>query len=354
MFESSSVPPPRFKARFPIKLPSLSFRGGGIARFSLKALLVLAPLLFLRGCLITYVAPGEIGMRQVAFGPAKGLQKSLVGPGYHRQIRGYETIRTFPRDIQIVEFTNSEQERSLNHRTVAAINVPTVDGYPVAVDVTVMYRVADPFKVVSKFGFGRAYEDQVVIRLTDPIVKQHLGELRAEEFYRDQRLVKAHHLRNELAARFKDNGLQLSDVLIRQYDYPDTFQSLTEQKKIQDQSVLTNRALAKQAEVETRLKRTVAEGQNLINVRTAEFQAQITGINAQRELYERSKHAEADLLVRKAEAQGTELINRAMEGAGSDKLLKLRKGLALLNSIKGPIYISEDPTDLRTLSGGNQ
>ena len=26
-----------------------------------------------------------------------------------------------------------------------------------------------------------------------------------------------------------------------------------------------------------------------------------------------------------------------------------RKGLALLNSIKGPIYISEDPTDLRTL-----
>ena len=60
-------------------------------------------------------------------------------------------------------------------------------------------------------------------------------------------------------------------------------------------------------------------------------------------------HAEADLLVRKAEAQGTELINRAMEGAGSDKLLRLRKGLALLNSIRGPIYISEDPTDLRTL-----
>jgi hypothetical protein len=34
-----------------------------------------------------------------------------------------------------------------------------------------------------------------------------------------------------------------------------------------------------------------------------------------------------------------------MEGAGSDKLLRLRRGLALLNAIKGPIYISEDPTD---------
>jgi regulator of protease activity HflC (stomatin/prohibitin superfamily) len=305
--------------------------------------------LFLRACFITYVAPDQIGMRQISFGPNKGLQKKLVRAGYRRQIAGYEKIQTFPRNIQLIEFTNDESERGADHRTVGAINVPTVDGYPVAVDVTVIYRIADPFLVVSRFGFGRAYEDNVVIRLTDPTVKQHLGELRAEEFYRDQRLAKAHSLKVQLTALFKENGIQLADVLIRQYDYPPTFQSLTEQKKIQDQSVLTNRALAKQAEVDTRLRQTAAQGQNFINIKTAEFQAQITGINAQRDLYERSRHAEADLLVRKAEAQGTELINRAMEGAGSDKLLRLRKGLALLNSIRGPIYISEDPTDLRTL-----
>ena len=349
MFESSSVQP-RFRARFP-KVPTFTFRGGRLIGFLLKVLLVLSPVIFLRGCVITYVEPGEIGLRQISFGPSKGLQKTLVGAGYRRQIRGYETIRTFPKDIQIIEFTNSQAERGSDHRTVSAINVPTVDGYPVAVDVTVMYRVADPFRVVSRFGFGRGYEDNVVIRLTEPAIKQHLGELRAEEFYRDQRLIKARNLRNELAARFRENGIQLADVLIRQYDYPDTFQALTEAKKIQDQSVLTNRALAKQAEVQTRLKQTVAEGQNLVNIKTAEFQAQITGINAQRSLYERSRHAEADLLVRTAEATGTEMINKAMEGAGSDKLLRLRKGLALLNSIKGPIYISEDPTDLGRLTG---
>jgi regulator of protease activity HflC (stomatin/prohibitin superfamily) len=348
MFESASIPP-RFKARLPFKMPSFSFRGGGCLSFAFKILLIISPLLFLRACFITYVAPDQIGMRQISFGPNKGLQKNLVSAGYRRQIAGYEKIQTFPRNIQLIEFTNDEGERGADHRTVGAINVPTVDGYPVAVDVTVIYRIDDPFLVVSRFGFGRAYEDNVVIRLTDPAVKQHLGELRAEEFYRDQRLAKAHNLKAQLAALFKENGIQLADILIRQYDYPPTFQSLTEQKKIQDQSVLTNRALAKQAEVDTRLRLTAAQGQNLINIKTAEFQAQITGINAQRDLYERSRHAEADLLVRKAEAQGTELINRAMEGAGSDKLLRLRKGLALLNSIKGPIYISEDPTDLRTL-----
>ena len=348
MFESATRAP-RFKAGFPIKLPSLQFRGGGFVSLLLKVLLVISPLLFLRACIITYVAPDQIGMRQIAFGPNKGLQKTLVRAGYRRQIAGYEKIQTFPRNIQVVEFSDSDSERGADHRTVGSINVPTVDGYPVAVDLTVIYRVADPFLVVSRFGFGRAYEDNVVIRLTDPAVKQHLGELRAEEFYRDQRLAKAANLKKQLAAQFKENGIQLADILIRQYDYPDTFQALTEQKKIQDQSVLTNRALAKQAEVDTRLKQTAAQGQNLINIKTAEFQAQITAINAQRDLYERSRHAEADLLVRKAEAQGTELINRAMEGAGSDKLLRLRKGLALLNSIKGPIYISDDPTDLSRL-----
>ncbi|HEX8170734.1 MAG TPA: SPFH domain-containing protein [Thermoanaerobaculia bacterium] len=350
MFESSAAPP-RFKAGF--RMPSFTSPGRGLTRLVLRLLLVISPLLFLRACLITYVAPGEIALRQVSFGPSKGLQKTLVKPGYRRQIRGYETIRTFPRDVQVIEFTNNDAERGSDHRSVSAINVPTVDGYPVAVDVTVLYRIADPFLVVSRFGFGRAYEDNVVIRFTDPAVKQHLGELRAEEFYRDQRLVKAHDMRRELAQRFRENGLQLADILIRQYDYPNTFQQLTEQKKIQDQSVLTNRALARQAEVQTRLNQTAQEGANAVNVRTAEFQAQITGINAQRELYERSRHAEADLLVRKAEASGTEQINRAMEGAGSDKLLKLRKGLALLNGIKGPIYISGDPTDLNELSSGH-
>jgi len=352
MFESATATP-RFKARFPIKVPSFSFRGGGLVGLLFKVLLVLSPFFFIRGCVITYVAPDQIGLRQIAFGPNKGLQKKLVGAGYRRQLRGYETIRTFPRDMQIVEFTNSASEGG-GHRTVSSINVPTVDGYPVAVDATVIYRVSDPFLVVSKFGFGRGYEDNVVIRLTDPVVKQYLGELRAEEFYRDQRLVQAAKLKRDLAAQFKANGIHLADILIRQYTYPDTFQGLTEQKKIQDQSVLTNRALAKQSEVDTRLRQVAAQGENLIKVKTAEFQAQITTLNAQRDLYERTKHAEADLLVRKAESQGTEMTNRAMEGAGSDKLLRLRKGLALLNGIKGPIYINEDPTDLGRLGGGNQ
>jgi regulator of protease activity HflC (stomatin/prohibitin superfamily) len=318
---------------------------GRLARLLRPALLVLVPLLFLRACCMTYVPPDRIGMRQVAFGPSKGLEKELVLPGYRREISGYEQVHTFPRDLQVVEFTDNPQETGAARRARSAIKVPTVDGYPVDVDATVLYRIADPFKVASKFGFGDAYEEAVVVRFADSLIKRFLGELLAEQFYAGERLTRVAALKTEMAHRFTDNGLDLTDVLVRQYTYPATFQDLTEQKKIQDQSVLTNRALARQAEVQTRLNQATTEGQNLIRVKSAEFAAQVTEINAKKDLYERQKRAEADLLVRSAEASGTEAINHAMEGAGSDKLLRLRRGLALLNAIKGPIFISEDPTD---------
>jgi len=344
MFEALKTP------RFRVQSPFLQQLRSRFGKLGFRLLLVLVTLFLLRACVMTYVPPGMVGVRQVSYGPGKCLQKQPVTPGYHREISGYEKIQTFPRDIQVVEFTNNPAESGAGHRQMPAINVPTVDGYPVDVDVSVLYRLKDPYKVASKFGFGRGYEESVVIRFTDFLVKRYLGELLAEQFYHETRLAKVAALKADLAGRFAPNGLELADVLIRQYDYPQTFQTLTEQKKIQDQSVLANQQLAKQNEVQTRLNQTIAEGKNLINVKISEFNAQITEINARKDLYERQKHAEADLLIKSAEANGTELINRAVEGAGSAKLLKLRRGLALLDSIKGPIYITEDPTDLGKIS----
>ncbi|HSS76762.1 MAG TPA: SPFH domain-containing protein [Thermoanaerobaculia bacterium] len=344
MFEALKSSP-RFRVQSPF-LQNLRRRFG---RLGLWLLVLVVPLFFLRACVVTYVPPDKIGVRQVSYGFGKGLQKEKVKSGWRREISSYERIYTFPRDIQAVEFTNNPAETGAGHLQRPAVKVPTVDGYPVDVDVTVLYSVKDPYLLASKFGLSKAYEEAVVVRFTDPTVKQYLGELLAEEFYHPKRLAQVAALKDALAKRFTPNGLKLEDILIRQYDYPDTFQALTEQKKIQDQSVLTNQALAKQAEVQTRLNRVKAEGQNLVNVSTAEFNAQITEINAQKNLYQRQKTAEADLLVKSAQANGTEQINRALEGAGSAKLLRLRRGLALLEGIKGPIYISEDPTDLSKL-----
>src|SRR4029079_318860 len=118
---SEPIKTPRFRAQIPLP-QGMKVR---IARLALRAALVLAPLFLLRACLFTYVPPDQIGMRQIAFGPGQGLQKELVKPGYRHQISGYETVRTFPRDLQVVEFTNSPSETEPGHRRIGAIKVPT-------------------------------------------------------------------------------------------------------------------------------------------------------------------------------------------------------------------------------------
>ena len=49
------------------------------------------------------VGPDKVGIRQVYFGPGAGVQETVVGPGLALVIPGYETLHTFPRDLQVLE-----------------------------------------------------------------------------------------------------------------------------------------------------------------------------------------------------------------------------------------------------------
>src|SRR5215218_5268865 len=100
---------PRFKIQSPF-VQQVRSRVGGFGRVGRWLLLALAPLLLLRACVLTYVPPDQIGVRQVSFGSGQGLRKEPVKPGYRREIFSYEKVHTFPRDIQVVEFTNSTTE----------------------------------------------------------------------------------------------------------------------------------------------------------------------------------------------------------------------------------------------------
>src|SRR4051794_34673200 len=110
MADMSGSPRFRVQSRF---LQHVRARFGRIA---VRALFILIPLFILRGCVLTYVPPDEIGVRQVSFGLSKGLQKEPVLPGYRRELGGMKTVHTFPRDIQVVEFTNNESETGAGHR----------------------------------------------------------------------------------------------------------------------------------------------------------------------------------------------------------------------------------------------
>jgi regulator of protease activity HflC (stomatin/prohibitin superfamily) len=321
-----------------LKIPSRSRlpKAGLVAAVIGAALVALAIAFFM---LSTYVSPDQFAIRQVYLGPKKGMQQDVYGPGRHFVLPGYERLHLFPRDLQLLEFNKSElaYERENrfhreDHQVANAIKIQTSEGYQVAVDVTVMYRVIDPYVVVTRVGTGTMYEESIVEPRADRILRQTLGQLNAEDFYSDRvRMEKAEEARQLLQEDLEEWGIQVWGVLIREYTYDDRYQQAIEERKIQDQKVFKNMAEAIAASREAEKNKVLAEGKAFIEVERERGRSEIRKIYADADLYYRQKEAGGDLLVALAEAKGTKLENQALQQAGASNMV----GLEMAEALKG-------------------
>jgi regulator of protease activity HflC (stomatin/prohibitin superfamily) len=327
-------------------------------RFRLLWIIAAALLVVLVGynSCTTYVRPGEAGVKQIKFGIGKGIEPFVYGVGLHYVGAG-ETMHRFPTRLQVLELSNSRSERTEDlegHRVAPGVNIQTSEGYTVQVDVTVLYRLADPLKVMTTIGPGRLFEDSAVIPRATQDLRRSLGELDAEDFYRgNKRTEKAREAQAALVTELREKGVEVLQVLIRRYTYDQRYQAAIEQRKIQDQTVYKNEAEAKAASAAAAKNKIVAEGAAAVQVELARGEAEVKKLEAQADLYRRTKAAEGDLLVKLAEAQGTELENQALRGVGSENMV----GLRMAEALKGTrvIVLPSDgeggmnPLDLRTL-----
>lgn len=305
----------------------------------------------------------QVGVRQIYLGPNKGVQDGdPVGPGLHLVIPGYERLHVFPRDMQTLDFNDTEREAAKrrlgeDYRWAPSIRIQTSEGYQVTVDVTVLYRVTDPQVVLTKVGSGRLFETEVVQRRADKILRQVLGALNAEAFYDDAvRIAKVAEAREALQGEVGEWGITIFDVLLREYSYDARYQEAIEQRKIQDQRVFKNQAESAAASRRAEKDRVIAEGRARIQVEGERGRSEVRRIAAEADRYYREKIAQGDLLVALAEAEGTELENQALRAVGAANLVGLQMAEVLdgvdiiIVPTTGPGAVN--PLDLDALVGG--
>ena len=338
-----------------INIPRMNLPGLRFTRLWIIGSSVLVLLLGYNSC-TTYVKPGEAGVKQIKFGMGKGIEPFVYGTGLH-YIGVGETMHRFPLRVQVLELSSSRSEGTEDlegHRLAPGINIQTSEGYTVQVDVTVLYRIADALKVMTTIGPGRLFEDSAVIPRAQQDLRRALGELDAEDFYRgNKRTQKARDAQVALEAELKDKGIQVLQVLVRKYSYDQRYQQAIEQRKIQDQTVYKNEAEAKAATANAAKNKIVAEGAASVQVELARGEAEVKKLEAQADLYRRTKAADGDLLVKLAEAQGIELENQALRGVGSENMV----GLRMAEALRGTRVIvlptdgegAMNPLDLKTL-----
>ncbi|MEO6028434.1 MAG: SPFH domain-containing protein, partial [Candidatus Binatia bacterium] len=247
----------------------------------------------------TYVKPNEVGILESRLVGPTGIREKMYPGGRLYFLLIGQTMHHFPTDLQVLELSSTPDKLTArNARVEAPVEINTSDGSKVVLDVTVLYRIEDPFAVMQQAGAGRLFETTAVIPKTIAALKKNLGEMVAEDFYN----VKVRAQRGEKALaqvhmELKDKGIAIDHVLMRQYYYNHDYQQQIEEKKVQDQLKFTRASEAEAAKELAKKQEIEATGRATVEIETQRGHAEVTKIQAEADAYRRKRVADADLLV---------------------------------------------------------
>jgi len=331
----------RFSPRIPIPPVPARVQGILFAVITLGILLMIPYFMFLE-----YVRPNEFGIKEIQVGLDRGIQEKVYPPGLAFVMPfGWQKIHRLPRNLQVLEMTEVAGNRHTASRggTVyidEPAKIQPSDGFFVDVDATILYRIVDPYDVVTTLGPGGNYLHQGILPKAEPILKEALGKLNTEDFYNSPLRVERANVAVELLnEELNPKGLQVDHVLVRYFTYAPTIQQNIEARKLQDQLVFTNQSLRKAAEAQQALNRVTEQGEARVKMTLEEGNAYQVTKGGEKEFYTRQRQAEADLLVELAEAKRAELRNEAMQLAGASKnvAMEMARVLSGLDAIIVPV-----------------
>ena len=305
----------------------------------------------------TVVPPGQIGVRQITFGPYQGFSKEGLPPGYHWSIPVYSIVHLVPQVIQSLHLDKSDSDGSLE--TVGRwgpIEVQTTDGSSVEVDLSILSRFysvpgeknGGPSDLIQKLGTSSAEWVKRLHTASVNELRRSLGRLSTSEFYDPYKREKAiADAQVALDSRMAEFGIKIEAILLRRYVYTEErIDSAIFQKNLQDQEERLNTAASFLAEARAALEKISAEWDAKIKTLRVEGENRERVIRSEADLYETEKKAEGDFLVAKAKAEVDRLKANALATSVGAKIFVGKQLAPLVSSLKGGVLSEIDPYNL--------
>jgi regulator of protease activity HflC (stomatin/prohibitin superfamily) len=181
------------------------------------------------------------------------------------------------------QYTMAGKENEGQVRGNDAVQARTVDGQEVALDVTVLYNV-NPDKVNELHQrWQTGYQDNFVRPTVRGLVRDVVSGFRAEDIYGQQRTQMEDTMQAKIGERFDQEGLTLTDLLVRDITFSDQFRQAIESKQIADQEAQQAELRVRQRENEANQARAVAAGERDAEIARAQGEAQAIILRAQAE-----------------------------------------------------------------------
>lgn len=243
--------------------------GVGIAAAGLIAGVLL--LLVSQGLLV--VGPTE---RAVVFNTLSGNLENPRGSGIHIIIPGVQNVTMYPVSQQNYTMADSADEGGFAGGD--AIRARSVDGQEVRVDLTLIFRLVDTAEQLNQLHRDWSvdpggYREGLIRPTVRSVVRDVAARFEAEAIYGVGREDMQAEIRDRLVTQLEPQGVQISDVLVRDVNFSDEFINAIEAKQVEEQQL-------QRAITEAQRRRTEAQGLADADVERARGQAQSITIRA--------------------------------------------------------------------------
>jgi regulator of protease activity HflC (stomatin/prohibitin superfamily) len=227
------------------------------------------------------VQPGQVGV-QTLFGK---VQSGFLSEGLNF-INPMVDVKLF--DVRTQNYTMSGVHDEGEKQGDDAIRVLSSDGLEVSMDLTVLYRVLPDKAPEILRSIGKEYRDVVIRPITRTKIRDYAAYYDAVAMYSTKRDEFQQRLFQGIESEFKNRGLVLEQVLIRNIDLPVSVKASIEAKINAEQESQKMRFVLDKERQEAERKRVEAQGiadyQRILTSSLTDKLLQYEQIKAQKEL----------------------------------------------------------------------
>ncbi len=224
---------------------------------------------------------GNIGVKSL-FG---NIKNEILGSGLHFVNPMYNIQEL---DVKTQNYTMSGVNDEGEKQGDDAIKVLTSDGLEVTIDLTVLYRIvsADAPKLLRET--GNDYRDKIVRPITRTKIRDNAVYYQAVDLFGSKRDEFQQRIYKTIEADFKNRGLMLEQLLVRNITLPNSVKASIESKINAEQDAKKMEFVLLKEKQEAERKRVEAQGiadyQRIINTGLTDQQLQYEQIKAMKEL----------------------------------------------------------------------
>jgi len=242
--------------------------------------LVLALVLNAVSAGLVFIQPQERGVVISAIAPL-GYREDILQPGLHWVIPYAENVERYSiaKETYTMSIAHAEGER-MGDDSIAA---RTSDGQEVLIDASIIYAL-DPEEALNvHIIWQNRYAEGLVRPTVRGVIRDAVSQFRVNEVYSTERDQLKLLMEEDLASALDDNGLILSDFILRNITFTEEYAASIEQKQIAEQRAQEAQYVVGQRKQEAEQARQVAQGQKDAAVIEAQGRADSRLIEAEAE-----------------------------------------------------------------------